>query len=70
LPAQAIVPLAPGKAHVALVRLKRTVKLGERVALTLTIEGADGVRQDIPVLAEVRMRSPIDDEMRAHHHPH
>ena len=39
------------------------MKLGERVAITLTIEGADGARQDIPLLAEARMRSPVDDEL-------
>jgi len=67
LPAQTLVSLAPGKEYIALVSLNRTVKLGERVALTLTIEEADGTRKDIPVLAEARMRSPEDDEARAHH---
>ena len=28
------------------------------------------MRQDVSVNAEVRLRSPIDDEMRAHHHAH
>jgi len=39
--------------------------------LTLTIEAADGSRRDIPVHAEVRMRSPVADELQAHRtHPH
>jgi len=71
LPAKTLVALAPGKDRIVLIRLARTVKLGEHVALTLTIQGNDGVRQDIPVAAEVRTRSPLDDELRAHHsHPH
>jgi copper(I)-binding protein len=71
LPAGSVVALAPGKARLALTKLVRSIKLGDLVALTLTVEGTDGARQDIPVQAEVRMRSPLDDEKRAHHtHAH
>ncbi len=71
LPANAEVALAPGKTHFLVIKLARTVKLGERIAVTLTIEGSDGARQDIPLLAEARMRSPVDDELRSHHqHAH
>jgi hypothetical protein len=35
--------------------------------LTLTIEAA-AARQDISVNAELRLRSPIGDERRAHRH--
>jgi len=71
LPAGTVVALAPGTTRVAFTRLVRSIKLGDRVELTLTIEGADGTRQDIPVHAEVRRRSPLDDEKRAHHtHAH
>jgi copper(I)-binding protein len=70
LPANVQIALAPGKARIALIRLNRIVKLGEHVEVTLTIEGADGTRVDIPVRAEARMRSPLDDELRAHHHTH
>jgi periplasmic copper chaperone A len=70
LPAGTLVALAPGAHRLTLTGLARGFKLGERLALTLTIENADGTRQDIPVVAEVRRRSPLDDEMRAHHtHP-
>ena len=67
LPAKTLVSLVPGKEYIFIINLKRTVKLGDRVALTLTVEEADGTRKDISVLAEARMRSPVDDEARAHH---
>jgi copper(I)-binding protein len=70
LPAQSVVALAPGGYHLVLSGLVRTLKLGDRVPLTLTIEDADGSLQDVSVNAEVRLRSPIDDEMRAHKHAH
>ncbi|HEY5309654.1 MAG TPA: copper chaperone PCu(A)C [Casimicrobiaceae bacterium] len=64
------VALAPGAYRFALIRVQRPLKLGDRVMLVLAIEMADGSRQDIPVDAEVRMHSPIDDELRAHGHVH
>lgn len=70
LPAGTLVGLAPGKDRIALIKLKRPVKLGERVALTLTIEAPGGARQDIKVDAEARLRSPVDDERLHHAHPH
>jgi copper(I)-binding protein len=68
LPAGRLVALAPGNYRIALLRLNRTLKLGDRVALTLTIERADGSRQEIAVNSEVRLHSPIDDELHAHRH--
>lgn len=65
-----LVALAPGQYRIALKQLLRTLKLGDRVNLTLTIEQDDGSRQDIDVNAEVRLRSPLDDERRAHDHSH
>jgi copper(I)-binding protein len=71
LPAGTVVALAPGKYRLALTKLGHRVKLGDLVALTLTIEATDGTRQEIPVLAEARRRSPLDEEKRAHHtHAH
>ena len=70
LPAQTIVELAPGKYRLSLRRLAKTVKLGDIVALALTIRGAGGILQDIPVSAVARLRSPVDDERRAHRHRH
>jgi copper(I)-binding protein len=53
-------------AHLVLRRLSRPLALGDHVAVTLTLRDAQGRTQDIPVDAEVRRRSPIDDERRAH----
>jgi hypothetical protein len=70
LPPRTLVALAPDRYRIALSSLQRTLKQGDRVLMTLTIELADGSRQDIPVDAEVRLRSPIDDERGAHSHAH
>jgi periplasmic copper chaperone A len=71
LPPGTLVALAPGKDRLAMIGLTRNAKLGDQIVLTLTIEAVDGTRQDIPVLAEVRMRSPIDDELHSgHKHSH
>ena len=66
LPAGTLVALTPAGIRLAMIKLVRSARLGDRLALTLTIEAADGSRQDIPVHAEVRMRSPLADELRAH----
>jgi copper(I)-binding protein len=68
LPAGAIVELAPGKYRLSLRRLSKAIKLGDIAALTLTIRSADGALQDIAVGAVARLRSPVDDERRAHRH--
>ena len=68
LPAGVPVTLAPGGYHLVLTRLARPLKLGDRVPLTLTIEAADGSRQEIPVSAEVRRHSIIEDHLGPHAH--
>ena len=70
LPEHALVALRPGGYRIALKRVVRTLKLGDRVLLTLTIQAADGTQQQIPVDAEVRLRSPIEDERAPHKHAH
>lgn len=72
LPLQAgeAVLLAPGKRRLRLVDIDRALKLGDRVPLVLTIEGADGARQTIAIDVEVRRRSAADDERREHSHHH
>jgi copper(I)-binding protein len=67
LPAGASVLLAPGAYRLALPSLGRPLKLGDRVALVLIVAAADGSRQEIPVNAEVRRRSPTDDHKVPHH---
>lgn len=68
LPQNVMIRLAPRRHRLLLIGLARPLKLGDRVALTLTIRDATGARQDIPVDAEVRLRAPLEDERRAHRH--
>jgi len=53
LPAGQAVNLASGGYHIMLLDLKRQMKEGEQVPLTLTVQGADGKREsvnlDVPV---------------------
>jgi copper(I)-binding protein len=54
LPAGKPVALEPGGYHLMLMQLKRSLNAGERVPLTLLVEGADGKRQSVDVEAAVR----------------
>jgi len=54
LPAGKPVNLASGGYHVMLFDLKRQVKEGESVAITLTVQNAAGKKQDVKVAAPVR----------------
>jgi copper(I)-binding protein len=54
LPAGQSVKLAPGGYHVMLIDLKRELKKGDTVPVTLTVEQSDKTRQTIEVKAEVR----------------
>ena len=68
LPAGTAIALRPGAERIVLTGLKRALKPGDRVPLTLEIETASGDRQEIAVNAEVRTESPYDAEHRAHRH--
>ena len=63
LPPRTSVKLAPGDYRLLLPKLKRPLKLGDRVALSLIVEAPGGSRQTIPVNAEVRRRSAYDDHL-------
>jgi len=54
LPAGKAVELKPGGYHVMLLNLKRQLKEGETVPLTLVVEGPDKKRQSVEVKAIVR----------------
>lgn len=54
LPAGQTVELKPGGYHIMLIGLKQTLKAGEPVPLTLTVEGRDGKRETLELKAEVR----------------
>jgi copper(I)-binding protein len=69
-PSHATVKLAPGGYRLVLTGVAMPLKPGDRVPLTLTIRHDSGTLQDIPVDAEVRLHSPLDDERRAHQHAH
>jgi len=69
LPPGQTVRLSPGQIHIRLAAISHAFRLGEHVAMVLTLEAADGTTQEIPVSAEVRNHSPTEDEGRAHGHP-
>ncbi|MEI2432183.1 copper chaperone PCu(A)C [Lysobacter yananisis] len=54
LPKGRAVALAPGGYHLMLIGLQRPLRAGEKVALTLLFEDADGKRSEQQVQAEVR----------------
>lgn len=54
LPKGRAVALAPGRYHLMLIGLKRPLRAGEKVALTLILEDAAGQRSEQDVQAEVR----------------
>jgi hypothetical protein len=58
------VKLEPGGFHAMLIDLKRTLKPGEKVPLTLTVQRADASRATFTVQAEVRA---ADGMMMPHH---
>jgi copper(I)-binding protein len=68
LPATATVMLAPGKIRLALGKITRTLRIGDRVPLTLVIRDVSGGTQQIEVDAEVRLHSPTEDHLRPHSH--
>lgn len=54
LPAGQAVKLAPGGYHVMLMDLKRELKPGDTVPITLTLEGRDQAKTNLEVKAAVR----------------
>lgn len=70
VPAARTVEMSERGPHLALHGVVRGLRLGERVPLTLTLRDPDGRTQDIEVTAEVRNRSPVDDERAGHAHRH
>lgn len=63
LPAGRAVELKPGGYHVMLIDLKRQVKVGETVPLTLVVEGKDKKRETVEVQAAVR---PLSTPAHSH----
>lgn len=69
LPAGKTVSLKPGSYHIMLNGLKRQLKPGDTVPLTLKVVGADNKSQTLVVSAEVRPFN-ADSEPEHHHHMH
>ena len=62
LPAGKTVELKPGGFHVMLMDLKQPLKDGDRLPLTLVVEGRDGKRETLEVKATVRSLAPAAGE--------
>jgi copper(I)-binding protein len=69
LPANVLVAMRPDSVRIGLEGLVRRLKLGEHVPVTLIVRSADGRRQLLYINAEVRRRSPTEDELIPHGHP-
>jgi copper(I)-binding protein len=54
LPAGKMVELKPGGFHIMLMGIKQPLKAGEKLPVTLVVEGKDGKRENVEVQAEVR----------------
>jgi len=68
LAANDVVALKPGESRIRLQGLVRRIRLGEFVPLTLFLRDAKGAEQRVFVNAEVRLRSPTEDEATGHAH--
>ena len=62
LPAGKAVDLKPGGYHVMLMDLKKELKPGETVSVTLVVEGADKKRETLEVKATVKPLSDSHDK--------
>jgi copper(I)-binding protein len=62
------VTLKPGGYHIMLMGLKQQLKAGDRVPLTLQIEGRDGKVENVEVRAEVRELNAAEGTGHHHHH--
>lgn len=70
LPAGKVIELKPGGYHVMLMGLKKTLKEGDRVPLTLLIEAADRTRSTLEVDAPVKALTASAPAQGGGHHKH
>lgn len=68
LPAGKAVELKPGGYHIMLLNLKKQVREGETVPLTLVIRNKDGKEESLKVMAPVRSLNASAKPMEPHHH--
>ncbi|WP_397447998.1 copper chaperone PCu(A)C [Pseudomonas sp. NA-150] len=62
LPAGKVVAIQPSGYHVMLIDLKKQVKAGDEVPITLTVENAQGEQETIDVVAKGRALNAGDDD--------
>lgn len=67
LPAGKAVALKPGGYHVMLMALQQQIRDGDKVPLTLVIEGRDGKRETIEVTATARPLATGRGDMKKSH---
>jgi copper(I)-binding protein len=68
LPAGRTVELKPGGYHLMLMELPHPLQAGDKVQLTLTVEGKSGRREDVRLEAEVRSAVPAQPGHGGHMH--
>ena len=68
LPAGKAVELKPGGYHIMLLNLKKQIREGETVPLTLVIRNKDGKEESLKVMAPVRSLNASAKPMEPHHH--
>lgn len=66
LPAGKAVELKPGGFHIMLMDLKQQLKDGDRVPVTLVIEGADKKRETVEIKAPVRAMNAAAAQQHKH----
>lgn len=70
LPKGKTVSLKPGGLHVMLIDLKGRIMEGDKIAIGLTVRGADGKTQNLSVEAVARqMERPMEGHHGGRHHP-
>ena len=70
LRANVLFEMKPGDVHLRMTGLVRRLKHGEHVPITLVVKSADGTSQKLYINAEVRHRSPSEDELDPRGHDH
>ena len=66
LPAGTVINLASGGYHIMLTGLKRQLKAGETVVLTLQVQGKDGKRESLTVKVPVKPMTFVSAQEPAH----
>jgi copper(I)-binding protein len=70
LPSGKVVELQPGGYHIMLIDLKQQVKEGDKVPLTLVIEGKDKKRETVEVQATVKALNASKSSGHSQHQHH